>query len=264
MRHIAPISRVLFAGSLLAAGLLICTRGVSAQQGAQPLPVGSEVAKQLPAADPSKAATRFAKVVGWPQGTAPQPVDGFTVTVFADKLSSPRWLYVLPNGDVLAAESMGEPDRSPNKVTLLRDADHDGRAEVRTALLDGVRQPFGLLLRGDQLYVGQHERARPVSLPRRRDEDHRAGHEGPRPARRRIQQPLDPEHRRERRRREAVRVGRVRHQRGRGEGGSEGSATRRDPRGEPGRHRHARVRQRPAQPGRVSPCIPRRRRSGPW
>ena len=153
MRHIAPISRVLFAGSLLAAGLLICTRGVSAQQGAQPLPVGSEVAKQLPAADPSKAATRFAKVVGWPQGTAPQPVDGFTVTLFADKLSSPRWLYVLPNGDVLAAESMGEPDRSPNKVTLLRDADHDGRAEVQTALVEGVRQPFGLLLRGDQLYV---------------------------------------------------------------------------------------------------------------
>ena len=73
--------------------------------------------------------------------------------MFADKLSSPRWLYVLPNGDVLAAESMGEPDRSPNKVTLLRDADHDGRAEVQTALVEGVRQPFGLLLRGDQLYV---------------------------------------------------------------------------------------------------------------
>ena len=134
--------------------------------------MGSEVAKQLPAADPSKAATRFAKVIGWPQGTAPQPVDGFTVTLFADKLSSPRWLYVLPNGDVLVAESMGEPDRSPNKVTLLRDADHDGRAEVQTTLLQGVRQPFGLLLRGDQLYVGNTNALVRFPVQRRRDEDH--------------------------------------------------------------------------------------------
>src|SRR5215203_4751248 len=65
-----------------------------------PVPVGSVVAKGLPAPDPSKAATRFAKVVGWPEGTAPSTVAGFTVTLFAANLSSPRWLYVVPNGDV--------------------------------------------------------------------------------------------------------------------------------------------------------------------
>jgi glucose/arabinose dehydrogenase len=154
MRHIAGISRALLPVSLFAAGLFASTLGARAQQSAAPVPLGAEVAKQLPAADPSSAATRFAKVIGWPQGQAPRTVEGFTVALFADKLSSPRWLYVLPNGDVLVAESMGEPSRSPNKVTLLRDADHDGRAEVRTTFLKGVRQPFGLLLRGDQLYVG--------------------------------------------------------------------------------------------------------------
>jgi glucose/arabinose dehydrogenase len=138
---------------LLTSAVALATLGLYAQQAA-PVPLGSEVAKQLPPADPSKAGTRFAKVVGWPPGTAPQAVGGFTVTLFAEKLSSPRWLLALPNGDVLVAESMGEPDRSPNKVTLLRDADHDGRAELRTPFLQHVRQPFGLLLRGDQLYVG--------------------------------------------------------------------------------------------------------------
>jgi glucose/arabinose dehydrogenase len=140
-------------GGMLAATIATGTLAVRPQQPVPPVPVGSEVAKGLPAADPSKAATRFAKVVGWPEGTAPSSVAGFTVTLFAANLSSPRWLYVVPNGDVLVAESMGEPDKSPNTVTLLRDSDQDGRAEVRTTLLQGVRQPFGMLLHGDQLYV---------------------------------------------------------------------------------------------------------------
>jgi len=153
MRHTAA-SR-LFTCGIVAVAVTLCTLGVPAQQQAPPaLPLGSDVAKRLPAADPSKAATRFAKVVGWPQGTTPLAPNGFTITLFAEKLTSPRWLYVVPNGDVLVAESVGEPDRSPNKVTLLRDADHDGRAEVQTPFLQNVRQPFGLLLLGDQLYVG--------------------------------------------------------------------------------------------------------------
>jgi glucose/arabinose dehydrogenase len=60
---------------------------------------------------------------------------------------------VLPNGDVLVAESEGQPSKSPNTVTLLRDNDGDGRAETKTVFLRGVRQPFGLLLVGDSLYV---------------------------------------------------------------------------------------------------------------
>jgi glucose/arabinose dehydrogenase len=150
----APHARWLtLTGGMLAAVVTTGTLAVRAQQTVPRMPLGSEVAKGLPAADPSKAATRFAKVVGWPEGMAPSTVAGFTVTLFAANLSSPRWLYVVPNGDVLVAESMGEPDRSPNKVTLLRDADQDGRAEVRNTLLQGVRQPFGMLLQGGQLYV---------------------------------------------------------------------------------------------------------------
>jgi glucose/arabinose dehydrogenase len=150
----APLARLLtLTSGMLAATIATGTLAVRPQQPVPPVPVGSEVAKGLPAADPSKAATRFAKVVGWPEGTAPSTVAGFTVTLFAANLSSPRWLYVVPNGDVLVAESMGEPDKSPNTVTLLRDSDQDGRAEVRKTLLQGVRQPFGMLLHGDQLYV---------------------------------------------------------------------------------------------------------------
>ena len=183
---------------MLAAVVTTGTLAVRAQQTVPRMPVGSEVAKGLPAADPSKAATRFAKVVGWPEGTAPRTVAGFTVTLFAANLSSPRWLYVVPNGDVLVAESMGEPDRSPNKVTLLRDADQDGRAEVRNTLLQGVRQPFGMLLQGGQLYVANTNAL--VRYPYRagRHHDHGPGLEGARSACRRLQQSLDPQRRRKR------------------------------------------------------------------
>jgi glucose/arabinose dehydrogenase len=154
MRHIASMSSLTRTSILFAAFVTFVPLGLRAQQTAPPLPLGAEVAKQLPPPDPSKAGTRFAKIVGWPAGTAPRVTAGFTVTLFAGNLSSPRGLHVLPNGDVLVAESQGEPSKSPNKVTLLRDADHDGRAEMRTPLLERVRQPFGLLLSGDQLYVG--------------------------------------------------------------------------------------------------------------
>jgi len=115
--------------------------------------MGAEVAKQLPAPAPDKAGTKFAKVVGWPKGATPKAAQGFTVNEFAAGLKDPRSLYVLPNGDVLVAESRGEPSRSPNRVTLLRDTDKDGRADTRSVLISNVRQPFGMLLRDDGLYV---------------------------------------------------------------------------------------------------------------
>ena len=91
------------------------------------------------------------RVVGWPAGAAPQAPPGFRVTRLADHLDHPRWLYVLPNGDVLVAESASQPSKadlkgfrgwmtrlfmeragaaaaSPNRILLLRDADGDGRA----------------------------------------------------------------------------------------------------------------------------------------
>ena len=115
-----------------------------------------------------------AKVARWTDAEAPTPPPGFSVTRFASRLEHPRWLYVLPNGDVLAAESASEPGKphgikdwiaqmiqkragaslpSPNKIILLRDADGDGVAETRTVFAEGVKRPFGMALVGQTLYV---------------------------------------------------------------------------------------------------------------
>ena len=110
----------------------------------------------------------------WPQGKSPQAATGLEVRAFAQGLKHPRWLLVLPNGDVLVAESATEPSRSwtpyamfknwvqrragsivenANRITLLRDVNGDGTAEERFVLLEGLRQPFGMALIGDTLYV---------------------------------------------------------------------------------------------------------------
>ena len=115
-----------------------------------------------------------AKVARWTVDEAPTAPAGFAVTRFAAGLDHPRWLYVLPNGDVLAAESASEPtkpknlkdriaqmiqrhagalQKSPNQIILLRDADGDGVAELRTVFVQGVKRPFGMALVGDSLYV---------------------------------------------------------------------------------------------------------------
>ena len=114
------------------------------------------------------------KAVGWPDGAAPVAPAGFTVTRFA-RLTHPRWIYVLPNGDVLVAQSSSEPAKTkgglrdwiaekiqkranallpgPNRITLLRDADGDGVAEVVQVFAQGLERPTGMALIGDQLYV---------------------------------------------------------------------------------------------------------------
>jgi glucose/arabinose dehydrogenase len=122
------------------------------------------------------------EVVGWPAGAAPKAPPGFAVTRFAEGLDHPRWLLVLPNGDVLAALSASEPSKadksnqgikgffqkllmkkvgsakpSPNRILLLRDADGDGVAEVRTTFAQGLKQPFGMTLVGDTLYVANSD-----------------------------------------------------------------------------------------------------------
>jgi glucose/arabinose dehydrogenase len=114
--------------------------------------------------------------VGWSQGATPTAADGLAVTAFASGLEHPRWVVVLPNGDVLVAETNAPPrpkDQSglrgwlfaraqkkaggavpsPNRITLLRDADGDGVAEIRSAFLTGLNSPFGMALVGDTLYV---------------------------------------------------------------------------------------------------------------
>jgi len=117
---------------------------------------------------------------GWSNGARPVAAEGTTVTAFAQDLDHPRWLYVLPNGDVLVAETNAppRPDHgkglkgwflkrfqkkaggavpSANRITLLRDADGDGVAETRSVLLAGLNAPFGMALVGDVLYVANSD-----------------------------------------------------------------------------------------------------------
>src|SRR6201994_2640553 len=112
---------------------------------------------------------------GWKPGEAPKPAPGLKVNAFATDLKHPRWICVLPNGDVLTAEALLTPEtpsslfeyamfstlkraaamgESPNRITLLRDADRDGVAETKHTFLDRQNQPFGMALVGDTFYVG--------------------------------------------------------------------------------------------------------------
>jgi glucose/arabinose dehydrogenase len=129
---------------------------------------------------PAKAlfpTVNVAEATGWPEGQMPRPINGLTVQPFARGLDHPRWLYVLPNGDVLIAESNKPPkpeDKeggikgwiaarlmkkagagvpSANRISLLRDADGDGVAELKTPFLTGLFSPFGMALVGNTLYV---------------------------------------------------------------------------------------------------------------
>jgi len=100
-----------------------------------------------------------ATAIGWPEGHVPTAATGLAVSAFARDLEHPRWLMVLPNGDVLVAETNapvrknadGAP--SPNRITLLRDADADGVAETRHVFLSGLNSPFGMVLVGSTLYI---------------------------------------------------------------------------------------------------------------
>jgi len=115
-----------------------------------------------------------ASAVGWAPGRAPTAPAGFAVTRFAEGLNHPRWLYVLPDGDILVAESSTRPSKasgiaafvqnrmqkdagasglSADRITLLRDADGDGVAELSSVLLQNLNQPFGMSLSGGDLLV---------------------------------------------------------------------------------------------------------------
>jgi glucose/arabinose dehydrogenase len=129
----------------------------------------------LPAPSRSAIPTiAVAPAVGWAAGAMPTPAPGLKVTAFARDLDHPRWLHVLPNGDVLVAEANAQPSRpksirdlamklaqtvagaevpSPDRILLLRDADGDGIAETRSLFLSGLTSPFGMQLVGDALYV---------------------------------------------------------------------------------------------------------------
>jgi len=130
----------------------------------------------IPQAKPQGIPTlKMPTAKGWADGHMPTAAPGLKVNAFALGLKHPRWIHVLPNGDVLTAEALSEPGgiksafdlamystmkraaavgKSPNRITLLRDADGDGVAEVRHVFLDGLNQPFGMALLDGTFYVG--------------------------------------------------------------------------------------------------------------
>ena len=163
----APVAAVLGACLLAACGE---TARLTVDAGTGPRP-------QLPAPNKTLIPTvHIAPAKGWAEGTKPVVAAGLTVVPFAKGLEHPRWLLVLPNGDVLVAETNAPPKPedgkgikgwimkmvmkqagagvpSPNRITLLRDADGDGTAETKTVFIDGINSPFGMALVGNDLYV---------------------------------------------------------------------------------------------------------------
>lgn len=140
---------------------------------------GEDTGSKPVIASPSPGALptlNIAPAKGWASGETPVAAPGLAVTAFATGLDHPRWLYVLPNGDVLVAESNAPPGKrgiggikgkvmgsvmkragsgvpSANRITLLRDADGDGVAETRHVFAADLVSPFGMARVGDALFV---------------------------------------------------------------------------------------------------------------
>lgn len=143
--------------------------------------VGPNPQLDPPAKPRALPTVNIAPAQGWPKGVLPKAPQGFKVTALASGLDHPRWVYVLPNGDVLVAESnkpkpqegaknvhaeglrgkamgavmkrAGAGTPSANRITLLRDADGDGVAEVRSVFMSGLNSPFGMAMVGKELFI---------------------------------------------------------------------------------------------------------------
>ena len=142
-----------------------------------PVEAGSGPNPVLPAPETSLIPTiNIATAKGWPAGAAPIASSGISVNRFAEGLDHPRWIYVLPNGDVLVAETNAPPkpedgkgikgwfmkltmrkagagSPTANRITLLRDTDGDGVVDSRSVFLEGLNSPFGMALIGNDFYV---------------------------------------------------------------------------------------------------------------
>jgi glucose/arabinose dehydrogenase len=159
----------IFAGAALAACGEMATLPFAAGVGPDP---------KLPPPNKTLIPTvEIAPAKGWPEGAKPVAAPGTAVSAFAVGLAHPRWVYVLPNGDVLVAESSAPPKPegykggikdwamkkvmkeagsavpSANRITLLRDADGDGVPETRSVFLENLNSPFGMALVGNDFYV---------------------------------------------------------------------------------------------------------------
>ena len=154
------------------------TQSVEAGMGPNPV-LPEPVSSALPTIN-------IASAKPWAEGEAPTAAEGLAVAAFAKGLDHPRWLYVLPNGDVLVAETNSPPKGegaggfrdwvagmimgaagagapTANRITLLRDADGDGVAETSTPFLENLFSPFGMALVGNTLYVANADAV--VSFP---------------------------------------------------------------------------------------------------
>jgi glucose/arabinose dehydrogenase len=162
---------------LVLSGLALCALWGCAER--SQLPAEADVGTEPKLAEPTRSllpTVNIAPATGWPAGAAPTAGPGLAVKAFADGLDHPRWLYVLPNGDVLVAETNAPPRPeqrqsvkgwvmkqvmkragagvpSANRITLLRDADGNGIPEVRDTFLDNLESPFGMALVGSDFYV---------------------------------------------------------------------------------------------------------------
>ena len=171
--------------------LILCTGLLAGCGGGRALSPGSTEGVDPALPPPQRAlipTVDIAPATRWPQGAAPTPARGLVVSRFAGGLEHPRWLHVLPNGDVLVAESNAPAGKSgvdgikgkvmgvvmkragagvpsAERISVLRDADGDGIAEVRQPFLTGLHSPFGMALVGDTLYIANADAL--VSVPYR-------------------------------------------------------------------------------------------------
>jgi glucose/arabinose dehydrogenase len=162
---------------LMSAGGFALAMAGCAQPSAEPVSIAVGPNPELEKPQSSLLPTvKIAEAVHWSAGQKPAAAQGLEVTAFATGLDHPRWLHVLPNGDVLVAETNAPPKPddgkgvkgyfmaeamkkagaatpTANRITLLRDGDKDGAAEIRSVFLSGLNSPFGMALAGDRLYV---------------------------------------------------------------------------------------------------------------
>ena len=165
---------------LLLAGIVLGIAGCC-EKATLPVKAGTGPNPTLPPPHHTVLPTvNIAPAKGWPAGATPTAAAGLSVSAYAKGLDHPRWLYVLPNGDVLVAETnapakpedgkgirgwvmkkvmarAGAGVPSANRITLLRDADGDGIAETKTVFLQGLHSPFGMALIGNDLYVANSD-----------------------------------------------------------------------------------------------------------
>jgi len=172
-------------------GIALTLTGCGAQP-ALPITAGMGPHPALPEPQSSTLPTvNIAPAVGWQGNARPQAGKGLQVQPFAQGLDHPRWLHVLPNGDVLVAETnapakpegsggvkdwmakrvmskAGAVTPSADRISLLRDTDSDGVADQRTVFLDNLNSPFGMALVGNSLYVANTDGV--VRFPYRADQ----------------------------------------------------------------------------------------------